>query len=213
MRAALVQGDSSRAGARRASHSQGEQDLVEPRRFADGVAALQQPRTRPLRPGRRCGGCCRARAPPRRPVRQSVGTRGAAAPEQPGAACSWPMWRGSTSWGVVPFAQVVRGQAKRTVSGAAGARPCPAPSSGARRCRFRVVVGTLRARPTGGPPRQQHLSAPHWRSTSNMREAFSSIRPRAPAPATRARPPGGRPRRAAHHGAHQRHRFRRHRSR
>ena len=84
---------------------------------------------------------------------------------------SWPMWRGSTSAGVVPLPRSWPRQAKRTgQAGVAAAPTCPAPASGARRCRSpggaRARCGTPHRRSTSGSSR---ASAPHSRSTSNMR--------------------------------------------
>ena len=72
-------------------------------------------------------------------------------------------------------------------TGARGAPPCRAPSSGARRCRPRGGSRRAAARRTGGPPRAARARARRsWRSTSNMREGRASIRPRETSRQTRS---------------------------
>ena len=124
--------------------------------------------------------CSRATTSPARGSRR--GTRRRSPARRPASRCALraPMWRGQCVGGVVPLPRSCTRQAKRTGSGAAGARPCRAPASGARRCRPRggasAGCGTPHRRSTSGSRR---ASAPQSRSTSNMRLGRGSIRPRA----------------------------------
>ena len=102
-----------------------QQHLIEALRLAKRIAALQQPHQRRSARIRRCGGCSRAPAPPRRPARGIPSAR--ASGRRPCAAdatlrSSWPMCLGSISAGVVPLPRSCVRQAKRTGSGASQAR-------------------------------------------------------------------------------------------
>ena len=93
--------------------------------------------------------------------------------------CSWPMWRGRTSAGVVPLPRSWQRQAKRTGSDAPSRalmsstiiRCTPVSISGWYSARW----GTPHSLSTSGSSR---ASAPQARSTSNMRLGRCSISPR-----------------------------------
>ncbi|MNS99773.1 hypothetical protein D3C72_1341850 [compost metagenome] len=100
---------------------------------------------------------------------------------------SWLMWRGSMSAGVVPLPRSCIRQAKRTGS-VAPSRALV--SSTIIRCTPVSIsgwccagCGTPQSRSTSG---SSTASAPHARSTSNMREGRVSIRPRASSCHTRS---------------------------
>ena len=121
--------------------------------------------------------------------RQSTGTRRRSATPRSSLALrsSWPMCRGKTCCGVVPLPKSCARQAKRTTSGAFSRA---AMSSTIIRCTPVSTSGwcwggwgTPHRRATSG---SSTCSAPHSRSTSNMREGFASIRPRASSCHTRS---------------------------
>ncbi|MPN41997.1 hypothetical protein SDC9_189553 [bioreactor metagenome] len=93
------------------------------------------------------------------------------------ASCA--MWRGSMSAGVVPLPRSCIRQAKRTPSGACSRAAMsstiitwtPVSTSGW----YSARCGTPQRRSSSG---SSTLSAPHSRSTSNMREGCGAMRPR-----------------------------------
>ena len=100
---------------------------------------------------------------------------------------SWPMCRGHSACGVVPLPRSWPRQAKRTSIGACN---CAAMSSTIMRCTpvstsgwYSARCGTPQSLATSG---SSLCSAPHSRSTSNMREGFCAIRPRASSCQTRS---------------------------
>ena len=100
---------------------------------------------------------------------------------------SWPMWRGSTSAGVVPLPRSCIRQATRTDSGMFNRAHM---SITIIMCTPVSISGWYSGR-WGTPQRRSNsgsntLSAPHARSTSNMREGLALINPRANSCQTRS---------------------------
>ncbi|MPM91852.1 hypothetical protein SDC9_138986 [bioreactor metagenome] len=112
---------------------------------------------------------------------QSLGTRqrSQTCSSRRALRCSWPIWRGSTSAGVLPLPKSWQRQAKRTDSGACKRADM---SSTIMACMPQSISGWYSAR--WGTPQSLSSSgssrarAPHSRSMSNMREGWGSIRPR-----------------------------------
>ena len=160
-------------------------------------------RTSAAAPGRRCGGCCRAHAPPRRRSRGSPPARAGARPhpQQFGAALLMANVARQHIPGVVPRQNRAPGRQSVRTSGACSRRPCPAPSSGARRCPPSGGSRGLGHAPQARHFRQQHLQRPALAQHLEHARGLCSIRPRASSCHTRRAP--GIHLAVLHHLAHQ----------